>query len=81
MWVAPEARGSGIERALLNEIISWAKSAGQGNVKLAVTTTNSAAFALYQSSGFEPYGNVEELRPGSALNVQPMILELRSNAA
>jgi ribosomal protein S18 acetylase RimI-like enzyme len=81
MWVAPEARGSGIGRELLSKIISWAKDAGQDNVKLAVTTTNSAAFALYRSSGFEPYGDAEELRPGSALNVQPMILELRSDAA
>jgi ribosomal protein S18 acetylase RimI-like enzyme len=81
MWVAPEARGLGIGRALLNQIISWAKNAGRRSVKLAVTTTNCAAFALYRSSGFEPYGNAEELRPGSALNVQPMILELSFNAA
>src|SRR5687767_7940329 len=55
MWVAPEARGLGIGRALLNHIISWAEDAGRDNVKLAVTTTNSAAFALYRSSGFKPY--------------------------
>ena len=80
MWVAPEARGTGIGRALLKHIITWAESASLDRVTLAVTTTNSAALGLYESLGFVPHGDVEALRLGSVLNVQPMILQLRANA-
>lgn len=78
MWVAPKDRGYGIGRALLSRILFWAKESQLSTVLLAVTTTNSAALALYRSSGFAPLGKPEQLRRGSVLQVQPMVLRLGS---
>jgi len=76
MWVAPDARGQGIGKMLLKQIVTWAKEASLKDVSLAVTTTNAAAVQLYQSMEFQPFGELEELREGSALSVQPMKLVL-----
>lgn len=72
MWVSPEARGTGIARALLEHITSWAESRGCESLKLSVTTVNDAAVNLYQSVGFNPSGTLEPLREGSTLETQPM---------
>jgi len=79
MWVSPAQRGKGIGKLLLNEIVSWALSRGSERLALSVTTNNDAAVGLYLSYGFAPSGPLEELRPGSALTVQPMTMELRSD--
>lgn len=80
MWVAPSQRGKGIGKALLNEIEAWARGRGCDLLALDVTTTNEAAVGLYLSSGFVPVGQQGELRAGSTLKVQPMIMELHSAA-
>lgn len=49
-------------------------------MRLAVTTTNDAAFRLYSAYGFTAVGQQEELRSGSALMVQPMMLNLNPGA-
>ena len=72
MWVSPEARGTGIARALLEHITAWAESRDCESLKLSVTTINDAAVSLYQSVGFNPSGALEPLREGSALETQPM---------
>ncbi len=76
MWVTPNARGHGAGRALLNSILSWAISTGVNAVELGVTTTNEAAYSLYLSIGFTPWGHLEPLRQGSSLSIQPMLLHL-----
>ena len=76
MWVAPEARGRGLGRALLDRIVLWAGERKLDAVSLTVTTTNTPAIALYASLGFVPDGETKELRPGSPLSVQPMVLRL-----
>jgi ribosomal protein S18 acetylase RimI-like enzyme len=76
MWVAPETRGQGVGRALLDQIVLWTKEVKLKTVSLHVTTSNFEAIALYASSGFISHGKTEALRPGSQLNVQPMILSL-----
>ncbi|WP_439889409.1 GNAT family N-acetyltransferase [Pseudomonas sp. MBLB4123] len=81
MWVRPESRGMGIGRALIEYIISWATASQLSSLSLAVTTSNSAAISLYHSLGFVPVGEPEELRTGSPLRTQPMILALCVNAA
>ena len=80
MWVSPALRGKGIAKSLLGEIKTWAIGRGCDLMALAVTTTNEAAVGLYISSGFVPTGELEELREGSALVVQPMVMDLRSAA-
>lgn len=76
MWVRPESRGKGIAKALLSQIVQWADNNGCAEVALAVTTINESAMHLYVKSGFEPSGVTEELREGSELKVQRLLLKL-----
>lgn len=76
MWVAPDSRGSGIGRALVNEIIRWAENLGVSTLNLGVTSTNTAAVRLYESIGFVVVGDLQALRVGSELHVQNMTLRL-----
>lgn len=76
MWVSPNHRGNGIGKALLNYIQSWAKELRLNNLLLAVTTTNLNAVNLYKSVGFFNVGELEPLRTGSSLAIQPMELTL-----
>ena len=57
MYVAPEARGQGIGRALVREILARAATLhGLEQIHLDVVTTNTAARSLYRSCGFQSYG-------------------------
>jgi ribosomal protein S18 acetylase RimI-like enzyme len=57
LYVAPEWRGQGIGRALVEEIIARARRLeGLEQLRLDVVTANTAAVALYRSLGFEVYG-------------------------
>lgn len=56
MYVAPEARGRGVGRALLRALIAHARSRGVERLTLGVATTNHAARELYRASGFVTYG-------------------------
>lgn len=57
VYVAPAARGQGIARALMQEVIARAAALpGLEQIHLAVTATNVAAGALYRSLGFVRYG-------------------------
>lgn len=57
MFVAPEHRGQGLGRALMEAAIARARALpGLEQITLAVVTTNEAARALYSSLGFASYG-------------------------
>lgn len=57
MYVAAEAQGQGLGRALMREAISRASSMpGLRQVSLGVISGNAYARNLYISLGFEPYG-------------------------
>jgi ribosomal protein S18 acetylase RimI-like enzyme len=58
MWVAPEARGRGLARMLVESVLAWARERGAPTVVLEVTDTERAApaAALYRSLGFTPTG-------------------------
>jgi GNAT superfamily N-acetyltransferase len=77
MWVAPDARGAGVGRALLDAVEAWAKDRGCGRLVLTVTETNAAARVFYGACGFVESGDRALLREGSALEVLTMIRELR----
>lgn len=79
MWVAPEKRGQGVGRALLDAAIAWARSVGARAVVLDVTIGNGEAAHLYQAAGFVATGSVKPLRPGSELRSQAMRLALASD--
>lgn len=56
MWVAPEARRTGIGRVLVEAVVMWAESSGARVVTLAVKHGNSPAIALYERAGFIDQG-------------------------
>lgn len=81
MWVAPDRRGQGVGRALVECAVSWARSVGAREVVLDVTCGNSDAVRLYEGAGFAPSGDPKPLRPGSVLQSRPMRLPLSSGPA
>ncbi|MBD2867474.1 GNAT family N-acetyltransferase [Paenibacillus arenilitoris] len=57
MYVAPEARGSGLGKALLLELVSRARTCdGLEQIHLTVVSGNDSAKKLYEALGFEIYG-------------------------
>jgi ribosomal protein S18 acetylase RimI-like enzyme len=50
--VVPDRRGSGLGRALLDAAIELARERGAEHVDLTTAETDTAARALYESSGF-----------------------------
>ena len=58
--VAPEVRGQGLGRVLMQAALGLACNAGAETMFLEVAADNVAALALYRSLGFERIG----LRPG-----------------
>jgi ribosomal protein S18 acetylase RimI-like enzyme len=80
MWVAPEKRGQGVGRALLDAAIVWARSVGARAVVLDVTIGNGEAARLYEAAGFVATGSEKPLRPGSEIRSRAMRLALESDA-
>jgi len=57
LYVAPEAGGRGIGRALMEELlVRGARIEGLRQIQLAVSSTNEPARRLYESLGFRRYG-------------------------
>ena len=51
MWVAPELRGSGVGRRLVEAIVDWALARGAARVCLCVESGNAEARRLYERCG------------------------------
>jgi ribosomal-protein-alanine N-acetyltransferase len=56
--VAPEARGRGVGRTLLDQALSTLALAGASVVKLEVRESNDPARSLYRDVGFDPLRRV-----------------------
>ncbi len=57
VYVKPEARGAGVAKAMMLEVIRRARAIdGLEQIKLGVRTGQNAARRLYVSLGFEPFG-------------------------
>jgi GNAT superfamily N-acetyltransferase len=52
VWVADEARGRGIGRALVHAIVDWARAWGAETIVLWVFRANVGAIAFYERLGF-----------------------------
>ena len=71
LWVAPQARRSGVGRRLLSAVFGWARGEGRGEVALWAPVEAEAARALYAAAGFSATGATREVGLGMR------ILELR----
>jgi RimJ/RimL family protein N-acetyltransferase len=56
MWVAPEARGTGVAAELVEAVVQWARDDGASEVTLGVADGNERARALYLNCGFVSTG-------------------------
>ena len=62
MWVAPEVRGQGVGRKVLDAIETTARAHGIGVLQLETGIHNTAALGLYRACGFRhraPFGRYE----------------------
>ena len=76
MWVAPEVRGTGVGKGLLEAAESWGRQRGCTTAVLSVTEGNAAAESLYRAAGYRPTGGSEPLRDGSPLKCAELAKEL-----
>ena len=67
MWVAPEARGTGAGRALVEAVIGWASERGARTLTTSVTEGNAGGTALYAAAGFADTGRREPLGHSDAV--------------
>ena len=56
--IRKEARGIGLGRAMMEAMISWARSVGVRKLTLGVFESNTAAVALYRKLGFTREGRL-----------------------
>ena len=60
MYVVPELRGRGLNRRILDGLVTWARERGLHEVQLDVYAENRAALRAYEKSGFT--ANLVEMR-------------------
>jgi ribosomal protein S18 acetylase RimI-like enzyme len=62
LWVVPSARGRGVGRRLVRQLLDWCAVTDPARpVLLSVNPRQRAAVSLYLASGFRPTGRVEPL--------------------
>lgn len=77
VWVAPEARGRGVGRALVGQVIAWARAAGYRSLRLVVGDANIPAQRLYADAGFAATGRTcAFLPPRDHITEHELSLEL-----
>jgi GNAT superfamily N-acetyltransferase len=76
MWVAPEARGSGIAGQLVTALIDWARGDGASALVLDVAEGNHRARRFYERQGFAPTGSQEPLKSNPGVSTLQMRLVL-----
>jgi ribosomal protein S18 acetylase RimI-like enzyme len=67
MWVAPDARGTGAGKALLEAVVAWAAQRGAERLTTSVTDGNAVAAGLYTAAGFADTGRREPLGHSDAV--------------
>ena len=61
IYVAPERRGNGLGRKLLQEMLQRAPALGIKNVLAVIFAHNAASIALFQSQGFAEWGRLPQV--------------------
>jgi GNAT superfamily N-acetyltransferase len=76
MWSAPEHRGGGVGRALVDAVVGWAAAAGAVRVVLWVVRGNDGARAFYERVGFRMTDEIIPLPGDPCREEQRMVLDL-----
>lgn len=61
LYVAPEKRGSGLGKRLLQEMLQRAPALGIENVLAVIFAHNTASLALFQAQGFSEWGRLPQV--------------------
>jgi GNAT superfamily N-acetyltransferase len=56
LYLAPEARGKGLGRALIQGCEAWARERGHKLLTVGVLARNPSAIRAYEGAGYAPYG-------------------------
>lgn len=78
VYVAEEARGSGVGRALLERLVSRSEDAGYWTLTAGVFPENEASLALHRGCGFRDVGVRERLGEAAGVWRDVLLLERRS---
>lgn len=78
MWVSPAARGRGVGDRLVRAVEEWARQAGAGLLRLAVTEGNDSAITLYRRCGFADTGELGDLMPDGVRREHVMAKTLKT---
>jgi L-amino acid N-acyltransferase YncA len=78
VYVACEARGLGIGRALLEALIAGAEAAGIWTIQTAIFPENRASLALHERCGFRVVGTRERIAKRDGVWRDTVFLERRS---
>ena len=62
MYVLPEFRGQGINKKIMDGLITWSKERGITELRLEVYTQNESAISAYEKAGFTAH--LLEMRMG-----------------
>ncbi len=79
LGVMPAARRLGLGRALLDALVTRARTQGVGSLYLEVAADNPGAIGLYKAAGFRSVGrrNRYYLRPGGSVDALVLCLDAR----
>ena len=72
MWVAPESRGSGVGKLLVDALKENVMGGGHRSIMLKVSQENKAACSLYTRCGFKVVGNCGALASDENILLQKM---------
>jgi GNAT superfamily N-acetyltransferase len=61
VYVAPEMRGKGVARRMIEAVIEEAKACGIELLLISANSSHHATIGLYKSLGFEPYGTEKHI--------------------
>jgi RimJ/RimL family protein N-acetyltransferase len=75
LWVEPSSRGRGVGKALVAEVLSWARERQAHRVEFWVVDDALAAAALYASCGFVETG-VHQAVPYSPEQTEKLLVRL-----
>lgn len=72
LWTAPEARGAGVGRALVEAAHAWARARGAARLVLWLDERNAPARRLYEACGYVPAGEPRQGRTDPSRRFQRM---------